>query len=68
MVRTFRIARNATCDDSTLAIRKYFKRMLKIDSVSPIIPFFQGKVLTNTLTVQEKSDLIEFLTGRLSIV
>jgi len=61
---TFRVAKNAKCDDSTRAIRKYFKRAPRMDSVPPIVDFFLGKALTNTLTAQEKSNLIEFLTGR----
>jgi hypothetical protein len=64
MPRTFRIAENARCDDSTSAIRKYFKRALRMDSVPPIVLLFKEKALTNTLTDAQKSDIMEFLTGK----
>jgi len=60
----FFIASHAECDYRTRAIRKYFKRLSKMRSIPAIMLLFQGRISTNTLTDAQKSDIMEFLTGK----
>ncbi len=57
-------AKHFECDEESLAIRKFFKRAGKMKSIPDIVFLLQGRILTNTLTPDQKSSLIKFLTGK----
>jgi hypothetical protein len=55
---------HAECDNSTRAIRKYMKHCHRTGRILTIVSLLRGRIFTNTLNPEQKSEIMQALTGK----